>query len=128
MQGAFRLITIVETPIFQRDAAKYLTPNQVDAIHALIVRNPLVGKQDALQVDSLSFEWSKNPSIILEYAISLDPNLTLFLLALHLPGEAQGDPNQWKISRDMLKKIGVGIAIREVGKWVFEKIKDFWHL
>jgi hypothetical protein len=121
------LITIVETPIFQRDAAKYLTPNQVDAIHALIVRNPLIGQQDALQVNSLSFEWSKNPSIILEYAISLEPNLTIFLLAVHLSGEALGDPGLWKSSRETLKNIGIGIAIREVGKWVFEKLKDFWH-
>lgn len=107
---------IVETSVFRRDADRYLSAVELQALRLLLTNDPLIGipaeQDEAIRI----IDWRIDGTLRIEYLVAPGK---VFLLALQVPNAADGDrdpasSNRIKVLLDAIRNSGIGWGVKEI--------------
>ncbi len=118
-------VDIVETDEFKREYGNFIGDIELDAIRHLLAAKPWLGEPSADFPGLLHLGWRRGVYII--YMVSATAEtLTIYLIAIGSNSPAPDGDGRRQINSllDVLKKLGIGIGIREVIKELWEMFKE----
>lgn len=118
-------VDIVETDEFKGKCGNYLGDVELDAIRHLLAAKPWLGEPISDLPGLLRIGWRRDVHII--YMVSATTELlTIYLIAIGSNSPSPDGEGRKQINSllDTLKKIGIGIGVREIIKELWELIKE----
>ncbi|MDP2220984.1 MAG: hypothetical protein Q8K34_12390 [Hydrogenophaga sp.] len=119
-------VEIVETHEFKRNYKKLISELELEAIRHLLAAKPGLGKSMKTLPGLLRLDWRPESVYIVYMVSTVSESLTIHLIAIGStpPAPDGGDRKQISDLLDTLKKIGIGLGIREIAKKLWELMRE----
>lgn len=119
-------VEIVETHEFKRNYKKFISEIELDAIRHLLAAKPALGKQVSGLPGLLRLDW-KPKSVYVVYLVSISSDsvvIHLITIGSNAPNPDGGERKQIGGLLDALKKVGIGMGIREIVKRIWDILSE----
>lgn len=115
------MVEIVETRGFTANVGEYLSEIELEGLRYLLAAKPWIGEPDADVPGLLDLTWREQ--IHVAYTVDRREGAnTLYLVAIYSEAEdvpvTEQEREQIRSKLDWLKKMGVGIGLKELVDWI----------